>query len=187
MQIHPLIQFSRLFCLVHQTMRWLDCSRFEATENAGLESRSSFPVRRAVHNYSGRTSMLHISGSSAGKTKTQRNRFLVWSVTSAVAFLAVPLTLFALNPPGSNFNLSYWDLETPVGNGSPMIVSSSQLQNGFVNGAYFFTNSSDGSMVMKEPGTNCTAWSGTHCRTEFREVSPSNGQYTSWSSSGTNK
>ncbi len=131
--------------------------------------------------------MLHVSGSSADKTKkNRRNRFVVWSIASAAVLLAVPLTLFAL-PPGSNFNLTYWNLETPVGNGSPMIVSSSQLQNGFVDGAYFFTNSSDGSMVMKEPGTNCTAWPGTHCRTEFREVDPSNGQYTSWSPSGTNK
>jgi len=131
--------------------------------------------------------MLPVSGSSADKTKkNRRNRFLVWSIASAAMLLAVPLTLFAL-PPGSNFNLTYWNLETPVGNGSPMIVSSSQLQNGFVNGAYFFTNSSDGSMVMKEPGTNCTAWPGTHCRTEFHEVDPSSGQYMSWSPSGTNK
>ncbi|HTD23529.1 MAG TPA: polysaccharide lyase family 7 protein [Terriglobales bacterium] len=131
--------------------------------------------------------MLHVPGSSADKTKkNRRNRFLVWRIASAAVLLAAPLTLFAA-PPGSNFNLSYWNLETPVGNGSPMVVSSSQLQNGFVNGAYFFTNSSDGSMVMKEPGTNCTAWPGTHCRTEFHEVDPSSGQYMSWSPSGTNK
>lgn len=104
----------------------------------------------------------------------------------SAALLPVPLALCA-SPPGSNFNLTYWNLETPVGNGSPMVVSSSQLQNGFQDFSYFFTNSSDGSMVMKEPGTNCTAWPGTHCRTEFHEVDPSSGQYMSWSPSGTNK
>ncbi len=106
-------------------------------------------------------------------------------VALAAVLLAVPLALFAA-PPGSNFNLTYWNLETPVGNGSPMVVSSAQLQGGFQNFSYFFTNSSDGSMVMKEPGTNCTAWAGTHCRTEFHEVDPSSGQYMSWSPSGTN-
>lgn len=135
--------------------------------------------------------MLHLSRNfNDSPKKIQQTRLHRWALALTCVCLGAPFALYALStnvPPGSNFNLSYWDLETPTGNGSPIIISNSQLENGFTNGAYFFTNSGDGSMAMKEPGTNCTAWSGTHCRTEFREVNPSNGQYTSWSPSGTNK
>jgi len=98
----------------------------------------------------------------------------------------VPLTMYALNPkvpPGSNFNMKYWELQLPIGStGNPTTESSSALQNGYENFSYFFTESSDGAMVMKDPGVNCvTTPNSAHCRTELREVNPSNGQTTSWS------
>jgi len=118
--------------------------------------------------------------------RSYRRFFLVLAIVSLV-----PITLYALNgslPPGSNFNLSYWELAIPTGSNGPTIISNSQLENGYTNSSYFFTNSSDGSMAMKQPGTNCTKFSGSsYCRTEFHEVDPSTGQETSWSPSGTNK
>ncbi|KAK0712091.1 alginate lyase 2 [Lasiosphaeris hirsuta] len=107
----------------------------------------------------------------------------------------------ALNPscrPGGNFDLSKWALETPIdnGNGQPLVISAASLsagndgcKNGWQdkgsNHQWFFTESTDGSMVMKAPGYSkdhpCIKWSGSnHCRTEFRETSP-----TSWPPSAT--
>jgi Alginate lyase len=113
-------------------------------------------------------------------------------VLPIAALLLVPMALHALDgsaPPGSNFNLSYWELAIPTGpSGNPTIISNSSLENGYTNGSYFFTNSSDGAMVMKQPGSNCTKFSGSsYCRTEFHEVDPNSGNETSWSPSGTNK
>jgi len=101
-----------------------------------------------------------------------------------------PLALHALDPnapPGSNFNLSVWELQLPIGsNGTPTTISNTQLENGFTD-SYFFTNSSDGSMAFKDPGTNCVHYSGSnYCRTELREVNTS-GNHVAWSPSGTNK
>jgi hypothetical protein len=107
--------------------------------------------------------------------------------------IAVPLTLWALNPsyaPGGNFDMEYWELQLPIGSpGSPTTIPSSQLQgqNGYQDPGhhYFFTESGDGAMVMKVPGdpsdSGCvTTPNSLHCRTELREVSPSTGSPTSW-------
>ena len=113
---------------------------------------------------------------------TQRSKwfFLLFAIA-----LLTPIALLALNPnvpPGSNFNMTYWELQLPIGStGNPTTISSSQLQNGYENFSYFFTESGDGAMVMKDPGVNCvTTPNSSHCRTELREVNPSNGQATSW-------
>jgi hypothetical protein len=106
--------------------------------------------------------------------------------------LLTPIALYALNsstPPSANFDLSYWELAIPTGPaGNPTIIGDAALEDGYINGSYFFTNSSDGSMAMKQPGSNCTKFSGSsYCRTEFHEVNPNSGDETSWSPSGTNK
>ena len=104
--------------------------------------------------------------------------------------VATPVALWALNPgvpPGSNFNMTYWELQLPTGStGNPTTISSSSLQGGYENFSYFFTESGDGAMVMKVPGdpadSGCvTTTNSTHCRTELREVSPSTGNAVSWS------
>jgi hypothetical protein len=115
-----------------------------------------------------------------------------WIAGVAGVVIAVPLTLWALNPnvaPGGNFNMTYWELQLPIGStGDPETISSSQLQgdNGYENFSYFFTESGDGAMVMKVPGdpsdSGCvTTPNSEHCRTELREVDPSTGEPTSWS------
>jgi hypothetical protein len=90
--------------------------------------------------------------------------------------------MYALNPgvaPGGNFNMTYWNLQLPIGSaGNPTTIPSSQLQgnSGYQNYSYFFTESGDGAMVMKVPGspddTGCvTTPNSTHCRTELAETS----------------
>ena len=93
--------------------------------------------------------------------------------------------------PGGNFDLSYWDLQLPSGTtGHPTTISSSSLQgcNGYQNDKYFFTDSGDGALVVKVPGSpsssKCvTTTHSKHCRTELREVDPGTGKATSWSPS----
>src|SRR5580692_12384365 len=57
----------------------------------------------------------------------------------------------SLNPsraPGSNFNLSSWELQEPVGSaGSPTTITSAALAAGF-HDSYFFTDPSDGAMTF---------------------------------------
>ena len=116
-----------------------------------------------------------------------------WICGAAGVVIAVPLTLWALNPsyaPGGNFDMEYWELQLPTGSpGSPTTIPSSQLQgqNGYQDPGhhYFFTESGDGAMVMKVPGdpsdSGCvTTPNSLHCRTELREVNPSTGSPTSW-------
>jgi hypothetical protein len=101
-------------------------------------------------------------------------------------------TTAQLNPdcaPGGNFDLSPWELQLPIGStGDPETISSADLQgcSGFENFDYFFTESGDGALVMKVPGSPSSAGCVTtpnslHCRTELREVDPSTGVATSWS------
>src|ERR1700743_48810 len=119
------------------------------------------------------------------KQATQQSSYRLFAVLGLVAL--VPLTILALNPnnpPGSNFNMTYWELQLPIGStGDPTTISSSQLQDGYQDPGhhYFFTESGDGAMVMKDPGVNCvTTPTPSHCRTELREVDPNSGSPTSW-------
>src|SRR5262249_41125114 len=67
----------------------------------------------------------------------------------------------SLNPnvaPGGNFDLSLWELQEPVGSpGAPRTIPPSQLAgaNGFQD-AYFFTDSTDGSMTFWDPENGVT-------------------------------
>jgi len=96
-------------------------------------------------------------------------------------------TLNHSGAPSDNFNLSIWSLQLPTGSpGSPDTISNTQLQAGYQS-PYFFTNSADGALGMKDPGTNCvTTPHSLHCRTELREVN-TNGSPASWRADGTNK
>ncbi|KAF2478034.1 alginate lyase 2 [Lindgomyces ingoldianus] len=90
----------------------------------------------------------------------------------------------ALNPscaPGGNFDLSLWNLQLPTGTqGHIDQITSSTLKgcSGYSTSNYFFTDSKDGALIMKVPGSpssaGCVTTSGSkHCRTELREVNPS--------------
>ncbi|KAF2093516.1 polysaccharide lyase family 7 protein [Rhizodiscina lignyota] len=105
---------------------------------------------------------------------------------STLSLLPFALRTLALNPscaPGGNFDLSIWSLQLPTGStGSPTTISSSQLEScsGYQDSGhqYFFTESGDGALVMKVPGSpsssGCvTTPNSLHCRTELRESNPS--------------
>ncbi len=98
-----------------------------------------------------------------------------------------PPVLIVTSAPAANFNFGNWELQLPTGSpGSPTTISSSQLQSGFQD-QFFFTNSADGALGMKDPGTNCvTTPNSAHCRTELREMN-TDGSPASWSPGGTNK
>jgi len=87
----------------------------------------------------------------------------------------------ALNPnvpPGSNFNLSPWQLQLPTGSpGSPTTISGGQLAGGYTNSSFFFTDKNDGSMTFFAPEKGVTTPNSNFARTELRE----NGD---WSMSG---
>lgn len=115
---------------------------------------------------------------------------------STLAALVFSRAIWALNPscaPGGNFDLSKWTLQLPTGSpGHPDNKTSSQLEgcNGYQDkqgsgSHYFFTESGDGALVMKVPGSPSSSGCVTtahseHCRTELRESSPS-----SWSPNAT--
>lgn len=112
------------------------------------------------------------------------NFVLMFLLASAIPGYTKSLEARALNPqcaPGGNFDLSVWELQLPVGSaGSPTTISTSALEgcSGYSNRGYFFTESGDGAMVMKVPGSpsssGCVTTPNTKfCRTELREENPS--------------
>ena len=83
-------------------------------------------------------------------------------------------------PPGGNFNLAPFTLQLPTGSsGSVDTKSGSQLEGGYTNQYYFYTDSGDGAMVMMDPQVGWTTSGSLHPRVEFRENA-------TWSTGGTN-
>ena len=112
----------------------------------------------------------------------KKNAMSAKTALSLTLLLAVALPATALNPdcaPGGNFDLSPWKLQLPIGTqGNPTTISSSSLKgcSGYKNPSYFFTESGDGALVMKVPGSpassGCvTTANSKHCRTELAETS----------------
>lgn len=96
---------------------------------------------------------------------------------------AASLQTRGLNPgcaPGGNFDLSVFSLELPFGKvNAPHVINTNDLQgcSGYQDPGhhYFFTESGDGALVMKVPGspaqTGCVTWAQSkHCRTELKEL-----------------
>ncbi|MEQ5839386.1 polysaccharide lyase family 7 protein [Paraburkholderia acidicola] len=85
------------------------------------------------------------------------------------------------SPPGSNFNLAPFTLQLPTGSSGDIdTVSSSRLTGGYTDKPYFYTDSSDGSMVMMDPTQGWTTSGSLHPRTELHENA-------TWSTAGTNR
>ena len=81
--------------------------------------------------------------------------------------------------PGELFDLSGFSLQLPTGSpNNPDTVSGSDLKT-FKDSPYFYTNSSDNSMVMADPKQGYTTNGSQHPRVELRETS-------TWKTSGTN-
>jgi hypothetical protein len=106
-------------------------------------------------------------------------------VASVAAVQKVPQTaaasLSTTSPPGTNFNLAPFTLQLPIGSsGNVTTVSGANLAAGYTNPYYFYTNSSDGSMVMMDPTQGWTTSGSLHPRVELRETAI-------WTTAGTNK
>jgi hypothetical protein len=107
-------------------------------------------------------------------------------MVSASFALLVPSSLglaLALDPgcaPGGNFDLTVWNLQLPTGApNKPDIIPGSKLSgcSGYQDKSTFFTDTKDGSVTMKVPGSpsssGCvTTKNSLHCRTELREIKP---------------
>jgi hypothetical protein len=92
-----------------------------------------------------------------------------------------------LNPgfaPGSNFDLSLWELQEPVGSaGSPTTVSPAALVAGF-HDSYFFTDPNDGAMTFWDPESGVTTADSSYPRSELREMN-GDGSPANWPVTGT--
>jgi len=105
-------------------------------------------------------------------------------ILKACLFLTLAAALNSSCAPGGNFDLSIWTLQLPTGTqGKVTQISSAQLEgcSGFQD-QYFYTGTTDGSLITTVPGSpataGCVTTSGsTHCRTELRES-------TSWDPNG---
>jgi len=73
-------------------------------------------------------------------------------------------------PPGSNFDLSAWKLQTLNENLAFTEINSTQLQAGHTS-SFFYTDSTDGSMVFKVPSNGSTTPNSSYPRVELRQMS----------------
>jgi hypothetical protein len=88
--------------------------------------------------------------------------------------------------PGGNFDLSFWELEEPVGRpGRPMVVGPDALKgpHGFAD-AYFFTDPHDGAMTFWAPANGVTTPNSRYPRSELRELNADQ-SLANWPLSGT--
>ncbi len=97
-----------------------------------------------------------------------------FSKTVLVAAMALAsASAFALStsaPPGKNFSLSGFTLQLPTGSsGNVDTETGSQLAAGFTKSPWFYTDTSDGSMVMGDPSVGWTTSGSEHPRTELHE------------------
>lgn len=89
--------------------------------------------------------------------------------------LACAVSAHALDPakpPGANFNLSVWTLQTPVASGSSVVqIKPADLAAGY--SSQWLSTADDGSMSFWCPVTGATTSSNTHYpRSELRETWP---------------
>lgn len=73
-------------------------------------------------------------------------------------------------PPGSNFDLSKWELDLPIKKGNSVeIIPTSQLSNGY-SSEYFYTDKEDGAMTFFCPSNGATTPNSKYPRSELREL-----------------
>jgi len=88
-------------------------------------------------------------------------------------------------PPGSNFDLSLWELQEPIGSaGDPTTISPAALAGGF-HDSYFFTDPTDGAMTFWDPESGVTTADSSYPRSELREMN-ADGSPANWPIAGTN-
>jgi hypothetical protein len=85
-------------------------------------------------------------------------------------------------PPGSNFDLSAWKLQTLDSNYNFVEKTASQLSAGYTT-SFFYTNPNDGSMVFKVPSNGGTTSGSSYPRVELRQMT----QGANWALTDTNQ
>jgi len=94
------------------------------------------------------------------------------------------MTLNPSKPPGDNFNLLYWELDTPVKDGSSvLIIPGTELAKGYTS-EYLYTNKTDGSMVFWCPADGATTPNTKYPRSELRET-PAGGDWSLYKGTNT--
>ncbi len=86
--------------------------------------------------------------------------------------LQFSIKLVAINqllPPGSNFDLSAWKLQTLDQNLLFTEIAASSLVSGYTSD-FFYTNSSDGSIVFNVPSNGTPTSGSTYPRVELRQM-----------------
>ncbi len=117
---------------------------------------------------------------------------IIGTATSGTATAMYTLTVTGTTTggnvaPGGNFDLSRWELQLPIGSaGAPTTITPAQLEGskGFQD-AYFYTDSTDGSMTFWDPEKGVTTSGSNYPRSELREMT-SSGSLAAWSVAGTN-
>jgi len=88
-------------------------------------------------------------------------------------FYILSTTVFAQNPsrpPGQNFDLSAWKLQTLDAGLNFTEIQPADLTSGYTS-SFFYTNSSDGSIVLRVPSNGSTTSGSSYPRVEFRQIS----------------
>jgi len=75
-----------------------------------------------------------------------------------------------LLPPGSNFDLSSWKLQTLDVNSNFTEIIATGLTNNYTS-SFFYTNATDGSMVFRVPSNGGTTSGSSYPRVELRQMS----------------
>jgi len=106
-----------------------------------------------------------------GHQETNIKRFSTAAWVAAIS--PASASAFALStsaPPGTNFKLSGFTLQLPTGSsGNVDTITGSQLAGGYTNSTYFYTDKTDGSMVMADAKNGWSTSGSLHSRTELRE------------------
>ena len=98
---------------------------------------------------------------ATGVKKKMHEIFLIFFFISSYAFAQLNSHV----PPGSNFDLSAWKLQTLDDNLAFIEKTPVQLQAGHTS-IYFYTDSVDGSMVFKVPCNGNTTSGSSYPRVE---------------------
>ncbi|MDB5814735.1 MAG: alginate lyase family protein, partial [Rhodocyclales bacterium] len=103
--------------------------------------------------------------------ETNNKRFVKTALVAAIALASA--SAFALSttlPPGKNFSLGGFSLQLPTGSsGNIDTETGAQLTAGFTKSPWYYTDTTDGAMVMGDPSTGWTTSGSLHPRTELRE------------------
>ena len=91
------------------------------------------------------------------------------TILLTVVFCIKTFALNPLFPPGSNFDLSAWKLQTLDQSLLFTEVSANSLNTGYTS-SFFYTDPTDGSIVCKVPSNGATTSGSSYPRVEFRQM-----------------